>query len=766
MNPDVYNAQGRINRLSVLCIDAYGVAVKNGFKGTVEEWLASLKGESPTEEDLERAVAAYMEEHPNSGGNVDYVGVEPEEDDMPKVFLTGAEFSNMNTTKNEVKMDLEYISKTDRFKAAIKIKFQGNTSLTFPKKNFTIKMYTDDTYEDKLKKNFKDWNHSGNKYVLKANWIDHAHARNIISARLWGEVVASRMDYDSLPVEMRNAPNNGAIDGFPVKLYVNGNYEGVYTWNVGKDDWMWGMDEDNANHVLMCAETNNDGAITNTPCNFRALWSGTDENNWTVEVGTNSTAVKTALNNLIQFVMDNDGDAFRNGINNYLDIQSAIDYYIFQYEICGLDGLAKNMLLATYDGTRWICGAYDMDATFGLYWNGSKFVSAAYRCPEDYQETYSLLWERIEANFHEELKARQAELRKTVLSYSNIVTHFERFMDIIGLDLYAEDLAIYTGIPSGSTNNIKQIRNFIRDRQAYVDAEFATIGEGGEEEPDEPDVPGKTLTSISAIYSGGDAFVGTEVTALSGITVTAHYSDGTESVVTGYTLSGEIAEGDNTITVNYVGLTTTFTVTGKVRKIVVNNLVALSEVNDDTCDQASGAFNPDTAHNSSGFIPVKPGDNIEFNGVSAAYFDADKNYVSGIQYSGTVPKTKTVPDGVAFICFNYVANLKPYLIILPIKEADIAVGEELATSANIDTTGFYSEDGFHTNDTYGTLKPTNVSPGMVFTISNGDTAAFYSKDMVWVAGSNQLYSLTVPNQAVYMTVSFRKTNELSVIRTA
>lgn len=40
----VYNAMGRINRLSVLCIDAYGVAVKNGFKGTVEEWLESLKG--------------------------------------------------------------------------------------------------------------------------------------------------------------------------------------------------------------------------------------------------------------------------------------------------------------------------------------------------------------------------------------------------------------------------------------------------------------------------------------------------------------------------------------------------------------------------------------------------------------------------------------------------------------------------------------------------------------------------------------------------
>lgn len=41
----VYNAMGRLNRLNIMCIDAYGVAVKNGFDGTVEEWLASLKGE-------------------------------------------------------------------------------------------------------------------------------------------------------------------------------------------------------------------------------------------------------------------------------------------------------------------------------------------------------------------------------------------------------------------------------------------------------------------------------------------------------------------------------------------------------------------------------------------------------------------------------------------------------------------------------------------------------------------------------------------------
>lgn len=71
-----------------------------------------------------------------------------------------------------------------------------------------------------------------------------------------------------------------------------------------------------------------------------------------------------------------------------------------------------------------------------------------------------------------------------------------------------------------------------------------------------------TLSSISVTYTGGDVTVGTALTSLTGITVTGTYSDGTTNTVTGYTLSGEILEGENTITVSYGGKTTTFTVTG------------------------------------------------------------------------------------------------------------------------------------------------------------------------------------------------------------
>ena len=90
---------------------------------------------------------------------------------------------------------------------------------------------------------------------------------------------------------------------------------------------------------------------------------------------------------------------------------------------------------------------------------------------------------------------------------------------------------------------------------------FGLDGSGGEI-PDEPEQPEKTLTGISAVYSGGPVPVGTAVSALTGVVVTAHYSDGSTAAITGYTLSGTIADGSNTITVNYQSKTAAFTVTG------------------------------------------------------------------------------------------------------------------------------------------------------------------------------------------------------------
>lgn len=72
----------------------------------------------------------------------------------------------------------------------------------------------------------------------------------------------------------------------------------------------------------------------------------------------------------------------------------------------------------------------------------------------------------------------------------------------------------------------------------------------------------RTLTGITATYSGGTVAAGTTLDQLTGITVTATYSDGTTATVTDYTLSGALTAGqDNTVTVTYQDMTATFTVT-------------------------------------------------------------------------------------------------------------------------------------------------------------------------------------------------------------
>ena len=73
------------------------------------------------------------------------------------------------------------------------------------------------------------------------------------------------------------------------------------------------------------------------------------------------------------------------------------------------------------------------------------------------------------------------------------------------------------------------------------------------------------VVGINAVYTQGSTVVWSDgVTSLnslkSSLVVNAEYGDGTEVAVTNYTLSGTLTAGTSTITVEYEGFTTTFTV--------------------------------------------------------------------------------------------------------------------------------------------------------------------------------------------------------------
>lgn len=420
--------------------------------------------------------AAARQAAKNNAKGIDALSAEIAKKDKPLVYIDGV----IPTTKDNVLATMTVKSSWLNIFAYIKIKCQGTSSMRYPKKNFTVTLYQDAARTIPLMITIPGWKIASNKFVLKANWIDHLHARNVLTARIWSEIVASRPDYDALPEELRNSPNNGAVDGFPVIGFLNGAYSGIYTWNIGKDAWMWNMDEDNPNHVLMCAETNTDGVYAETPCNFRALWGGVDGTDWSIEVGTNSDAVKNSLNALIACVKDTTDEEFVAQIETHLDIQSAIDYYIFSCANCGIDNLGKNMLLATYDLEKWYMGAYDLDSTWGMWWDGTKILPAITPCPGGYQERYSLLFARITSVFADRLVDRGLQLRKTALSIANINTQFEHFAAEIGTEAYADDIVAYPDIPSAETSNIWQIRNFVASRLDYFDAWLNGMAESDE----------------------------------------------------------------------------------------------------------------------------------------------------------------------------------------------------------------------------------------------------------------------------------------------
>ena len=433
--------------------------------------------------------------------------------EMPKMYVTSDRLGSL-TKKADGTADCEVEIRFNRqiIKCYATGAVQGTSSESLPAKNYTFKFYSDASHATKNKIDV-GWGKQSN-YCFKKNYIDSTHTRNISGARIAYDMVNSRPESD-FKNNLLTAPRNGAVDGFPCKVYLNGEFWGLYTWNIPKDPWMFNMSDDNPTHMVLCAEYNNNGNNTQkNTCEFRALWGGESDANWSIEVGTYSETLKNSFNNAISHVMNSSDKVFKTNFSNYFDLDSILDYYCFSYLTAHIDGLGKNMLMATYDGVHWGACLYDMDSIYGAHWDGKSFKSATIRCPEEYCETNSLLWQRIVANFSQELHDRYFELRNGALSLGNIINHVEEIYDLVPDRVFNDDRQKWTGIPSQTTNTITRFRNYMRDRAAYCDERFKEL------------ILDKSVTGVSI---SGDS----EVKVGSSITLTANLTPSIANVRTG-----------------------------------------------------------------------------------------------------------------------------------------------------------------------------------------------------------------------------------------
>ena len=389
------------------------------------------------------------------------------------------------TTKADGKYNIVYsFDKTADSNNGI-IGIQGQSSEGFPKKNYNL------TFANKF---VADAGWIAQKtYTLKGNFNDLTHARNIVSAKLWGQIVRSRdwelfnyadnsgdlildnngNSFAGYSDMMPQLVNGGATDGFPIALVNNDKYMGVYDFQIKKDAEMLGMGDGNNECILSCERV-----VDMPSVHFKGL-AEIDGNDYDYEYlpdEDNPDWAKTSFNQMISSVMDSTGVNYKDTVEQYVDTQSALDYMIFTALIGGVDMVTKNFLMVTYDGAKWYFSAYDMDCTFGNWQDGSLRISPSTSTASLSQwNTANRLMHLIYTYDKDRLINRYHELRSTVLSENNIYNTFLRFMRRYPKALIDREVNIYPSLPSALEMNLNQILEFYRLRTMAIDAEVAAL---------------------------------------------------------------------------------------------------------------------------------------------------------------------------------------------------------------------------------------------------------------------------------------------------
>lgn len=369
--------------------------------------------------------------------------------DLPAVYLSGD--VNTMTKDNKVSMNFVFKDRTRTIVGYSATKWQGDSSLGYAKKAYRIQTFSDNAMKNKLKFKPKvDWD-EGNKWNLKAYYTDALLCRDVVNANIGADVWANA---DHVPNTLIKADNFGFIDGFPVKLYLNGDFAGIYSFNIAKGDY--GSDV----QAIV-------GSVQAGAAQFGALPDGGVKLDGKADYemiypDDPTDEIKTSLNNLIKFVATSTDEDFKAQFEQYFDKTSVIDYLIFCNIIEDTDAWIKNQTLFTVDGKKWYYHPYDLDMSLGSGSDGAVFNPTKGIIGLESNR----LFKRVATIFGSDVKSRYKALRSW-LTPAYILNRYRQHMDRIGVANYQaeEDVwhdstvafANYTVLKSHVYNRFKEL---------------------------------------------------------------------------------------------------------------------------------------------------------------------------------------------------------------------------------------------------------------------------------------------------------------------
>lgn len=344
--------------------------------------------------------------------------------------------------------------------------FQGHSTMEFEKKNFTLRFFQDARITEKFRISFRNWR-SEHKYILKAHYQDVSVSRNLIAAGVWADMAASR---ENLPRQLQSSSSFGAVSGFPVTVWLNGEFLGLYTLNLHKDEDLFAMNGVKREAIVICNSETLPEALFLAPASFL------EESDWELEYcGTGNGAwAEKSFNELIAFVMESDDDTFKARLHEYLDTDAAIDYLLFLYALGLSHSGAKDLVMIKYENTPWLPSAYDMEEAFGL-----DLEKGAYLPPDAFlpvktetgwnSGTGSLLWDRLLSLFEGEIRQRYLFLREHALSEESLLARAKAHLAAIPDEIIREDLNLYPVRPAPTEGYRTQILQYIENRLPLLD---------------------------------------------------------------------------------------------------------------------------------------------------------------------------------------------------------------------------------------------------------------------------------------------------------
>ena len=334
------------------------------------------------------------------------------------INITGTDKMPESKTKEQnVYMDI-YTDDGNHFTKRAVISAQGNSSLAFPKKNFKADFCEDEWVGDETTSlTIGDWVKQDG-FHFKSYYIDWLRGVGVVGYQLYDQMAQNTGRPWTRAADNISKPKDNARcypDGFPCVVYLNGDFYGIFVWQLKKHRDNMNQTKTVAEHIHLDGTLGDDTFWEADSIDWTAFevrnpkklytmdgkeydgdnprelideasesFTLTTDDDVTRESKDRTARVKQYILQLRQFYLQiqemREAGAtnaeIRVHIESRLDIQSALDYACFHLAVNNWDGFRKNWQWFTYDGNKWLVTPYDLDCIMGGWFEGTFTIPA------------------------------------------------------------------------------------------------------------------------------------------------------------------------------------------------------------------------------------------------------------------------------------------------------------------------------------------------------------------------------------------------------